>query len=104
MGRHILAALLGGMLVLGVSSAFAEELQVSEQDLVQTQLNAQLKAQKQLHQLFDATTPEGETRKPQMLTDEELDQVNAAGYFNHHRIAKRIAFWALRWWWNNHGW
>ena len=74
MGRHMLAVLVGVMLVLGVSTAFAEEPQLSEQAV----LKAWGQAQTEVAQLTD-TAKVGGMRGGQVLTDEDLDQVNAAG-------------------------
>jgi hypothetical protein len=88
MGRHILAALLGGLLVLGVSTAFAEEPQVSDQEI----LKAWGQAQTDVQQIADAATPELNDG-PQLLTDEDLDKVNAAGLgFLAYKSAKYAVY------------
>ena len=53
MGKLIFTSLLGGMLMIGVATAFAEQSQVSGQEVVQ----AQLKAQPEVQQNTEAITP-----------------------------------------------
>ena len=75
MGKHILFALLSGLLVLGMSSAFAEEPQLSDQEILKAWGQAQ---QEDVQQISEVTGFKG-NQGPQVLTDEDLDQVNAAG-------------------------
>jgi len=72
MGRLILAALLGGILVVGVSTAFAEEPQVSAQEVLQAWGQAQMAVEP----ISEATTQE-RTRGLKPLTEEELEQTVA---------------------------
>jgi hypothetical protein len=74
MGKHILAALLGGLLLVGVSAAFAEEPQLSDEEVLQ----AWGQAQTEVQQIADAATAKLKPG-PQLLTDEDLDKINAAG-------------------------
>ena len=71
MGKHILAGLLGGILVMGFSTVYAEGPQFSEQELIMPDMAGQ--------QLSDATTSE-QNHGPQLLTDEELAQITGAGF------------------------
>ena len=74
MGKHILFALLSGLLVLGMSSAFAEEPQLSDQEI----LKAWGQGQTELTDATKVTTLERNGLKP--LTDADLDEINAAGF------------------------
>ncbi len=74
MGKHILFALLSGLLVLGMSSAFAEEPQLSDQEI----LKAWGQGQTDVQQISEPATLE-RNDGPQMLTDKDLDKVDAAG-------------------------
>ena len=74
MGKHMLFALLSGLLVFGMATAFAEEPQLTDQAVLQ----AWGQAQTEVSQLTDTATLGG-MRGGQVLTDEDLDQVNAAG-------------------------
>jgi len=77
MGKHILVALLGGLLVVGVSAAFAEEPQLTDQEVLQAWGQTQIEVEQ---------ITEGK-RGLNLLTDEELDQINAAGILDsvtHH--------------------
>ena len=75
MGRHILAVLLGGILVIGVSTALAEEPQPSDQEV----LKAWGQTQMEVQQISETVAPEW-THGPQLLTDEDLAQVTGAGW------------------------
>ena len=74
MGRHILFALLSGLLVMGLSTAFAEGPQLSDQAVLQAWGQTQMAAE----QVSDPLTPEG-PRGLKPLTDEELQQIAGAG-------------------------
>ncbi len=81
MGRHILFAVLSGLLVLGMSTAFAEEPQLSDQEI----LKAWGQAQTEVQQLSEATT-----RGTQLLTDEDLDEIGAGFLGGSFEYTKRI--------------
>ena len=72
MGRHILAALLGGLLVVGVTTAFAEEPQLTDQEI----LKAWGQTQVEVEPISEATRHE-RTRGLKPLTDEELEHTVA---------------------------
>jgi hypothetical protein len=71
MGKFIITGLLSGILVMGISTAYAGGPLPSELDL--------LTAQEGVQQTSDFTTIEPKNG-PQLLTDEDLDQINAAGF------------------------
>ena len=84
MGKHILFAVLSGLLAMGMSTAFAEEPQLSDQEI----LKAWGQGQTEVQQLSEAGTLEGK----QLLTDEGLDEVNAAGFPVITNQASHFAF------------
>ncbi len=69
MGKHIFAALLGGLLVVGVSAGFAEEPQLTDYEVLQAWGQTEIEVEQ---------ITEGQ-RGLHLLTDEELDEINAAG-------------------------
>ncbi len=79
--QHMLVALLGGILLLGVSPAFAEGPQLSDQEV----LKAWGQSQMEVKQISQPSTLEG-TQGPKMLTDEELDEVNAGGFADYTSV------------------
>lgn len=74
MVKPILGILLGGLLILGFSPAFAEEPLLSDEQILQ----AWNQTPTQVEPLMEAATPT-RTEGLQMLTDDELDKINAAG-------------------------
>jgi len=72
MGKTILLVLLGGLLVLGMSTAFAEEQQLSDQETLKAWGQVQTDA-KQISEAATLQLKQG----PQALSDEELDQLTA---------------------------
>lgn len=74
MGKHFLVALLGGLLVVGVSTAFADEPQLTDEEVLQ----AWGQVQTDVKMLADATTPKP-TREFTPLTDAELQEISGAG-------------------------
>ena len=86
MGKHIFTTLSSGFLMTGAATAFTEQVQMSEQDVVQ----AELKAQTEVQQIPDATPP-ARTQGPRVLTDEELDQINPAGLFDFGKFSVKAA-------------
>ena len=72
MGKHILVALLGGLLVVGVSTAFAEEPRPADQEVLKAwgQIQGEVKVNSDS---FRSTRMRG----LQPLTDEELEQIDA---------------------------
>ena len=74
MGKGIFLVLLSGFLMLGLSSAFAEEPGLTDQAI----LKAWGQVQTDVQQISEPVTLE-RNDGPQMLTDKDLDKVNAAG-------------------------
>ena len=74
MGKHMLFALLSGLLILGLSTAFAEEPQPSDQEI----LKAWSQVQTDVEQIAKVATLERKGFKP--MTDENLDEITAAGF------------------------
>ena len=76
MGKTILLVLLSGFLMLGLSSAFAEEPTLSDLEV----LKAWGQVQADVQEITVEAILEKKGLKP--LTDENLDEINAAGAFN----------------------
>ena len=72
MGKPILVALLGGLLVVGVSTAFAEEPQPADQEILKAW--GQIQGEVEVSSDSFRSTP---MRELQPLTDEELEQIDA---------------------------
>ena len=75
MGKHILVILIMGLLVFSVSAALAEDNQSMDQDM----LNAQMEAQGEFQDFIESTDGDRNSGK-QVLTDEDLEEVSAAGW------------------------
>jgi len=83
----MLVGLLGGILLLGVSPAFAEGPQLSDQVV----LKAWGQTQMAVEPISELLTPE-RTRGLTPLTDEELDQITGAGFGPVDIGAKQAVF------------
>ena len=79
----MLVSLLGGILLLGVSPAFAEGPHLSDQDVLQAWGASQMEGKPISH----PSTLKG-TQGPQLLTDEDLDEVSAGGFANYSSVQK----------------
>ncbi|MDX1411504.1 MAG: hypothetical protein R3351_05065 [Nitrospirales bacterium] len=86
--KPILAILLGGLLLLGFSPAFAEEPQLSDEQILQAWNQAPANV-KPLAEAAPSTGAEG----LQILSDEDLDKINAAGLADLGSIAGQKAIW-----------
>ena len=73
MSKTILFVLLGGLLVLGMSTAFAEDSQLTDQEILKAWGQAQAEVQ---------DTTEANVTGKQTLTDADLDDIDAAGLFS----------------------
>ncbi len=84
---HLLGALLGGILLLGVSPTFAEGPELSDQVVLEAWGQSQMEVQP----ISQPSTLE-RTQGPQLLTDEELDQVNAGGFADYTSVPYSTIF------------
>ena len=86
--KPILAIMLGGLLLFGFSPVFAEEPQLSDEQILQ----AWNQNQTNVKPLAEAATSRG-TESLQVLTDEELDEINAAGLGDLGSFAGQKGIW-----------
>ena len=75
MGKTILFVVLGGLLVLGMSPAFAEDPQLSDQEI----LKAWGQVKTDVKEVAEVAALERKGLTP--MTDENLDTITAAGHF-----------------------
>ncbi len=85
--QHMLVALLGGILLLGVSPAFAEGPELSDQEVLQAWGQSQMEVQPN-----SQPSTRKRTQGPQLLTEEELDRVNAGGFADYTSVRNSTIF------------